>query len=136
MIDRGVLNISTNRRIVGGLIMGSFSVLGAIVVLTGWFALVEYDQYTESDKKKILERIKNSPAAILTIALMPVGLIVNMLGTFMGSLLLVMIGATLIFIQSIIVSLLFWRKKRWKSILLLVTMFILGVLLYIPLFLY
>ncbi|MCM3739985.1 hypothetical protein M3210_06840 [Oceanobacillus luteolus] len=116
--------------------MGSFSVLGAIVVLTGWFALVEYDQYTESDKKKILERIKNSPAAILTIALMPVGLIVNMLGTFMGSLLLVMIGATLIFIQSIIVSLLFWRKKRWKSILLLVTMFILGVLLYIPLFLY
>ena len=114
--------------------MGSFSVLGAIVILTGWFALVEYDQYSEPEKKKIVERIKKSPAAIIVIALRPTGILVNMLGSFIGSSGMVIIGATLIFIQSIIVSLLFWKKKRWKSILLLVAMCILGVILYAPLF--
>lgn len=120
----------------GGFFVGSFSVLGAIVVLTGWFTLVEYDQYSEPEKKKILERIKESPKAIIIIALMPVGLLVNMLGTFIVSLWLVLIGATLIFIQSIIVSLLFWKKKRWKSIVLLITMIILGILLYTPFFIH
>ncbi|WP_405097287.1 hypothetical protein [Oceanobacillus sp. FSL H7-0719] len=114
--------------------MGAFSVLGAIVVLTGWFALVEYDQYSEPEKKKIVDRIKKSPAAIIIITLMPAGLLVNMLGSFIGSFIMIISGATLIFIQGIIVSLLFWKKKRWKSILLLVTMVILGVLLYLPLF--
>jgi hypothetical protein len=54
-----------------------FTVLGAILFLTGWFALVEYDQHSEAEKKEIRERIKNSPAAILVIALMPVGLLIN-----------------------------------------------------------
>ncbi|MBP1970826.1 glucan phosphoethanolaminetransferase (alkaline phosphatase superfamily) [Virgibacillus natechei] len=114
--------------------MGSMSVLGAIVILTGWFALVEYDEYSESERKKILERIKSSPTAIIGLALMPVGILINVLGTFIGSIWMVIIGATFIFVQSIIVSLLFWRRKRWKSILLLITMIILGVFLYIPLF--
>lgn len=111
-----------------------FTVLGAIVILTGWFALVEYDQYPESERQKIIEHIKRSPTAIIVIALMPVGLLINMLGTFIGSIWMVIIGATLLFIQSIIVSLLFWNRKRWKSILLLVTMMILGTLMYTPLF--
>lgn len=111
-----------------------FTVLGAIVILTGWFALIEYDQYPESERQKIVERIKRSPAAIIVIALMPVGLLINIIGTFIGSIWMVIIGATLLFIQSIIVSLLFWNRKRWKSILLLVTMMILGTLMYMPLF--
>jgi len=114
--------------------MGSFSVLGAIVVLTGWFALVEYDLFPESERKKIVERIKRSPAAIMVIALMPVGILINVFGTFIGSLWLVYIGATFVFLQSIIVSLLFWKRKRWKSIVLLITMIILGSILYLPLF--
>ncbi|MCG5102638.1 hypothetical protein [Oceanobacillus alkalisoli] len=114
--------------------MGAFTVLGAIIILTGWFALMEYDQYPESERKRIVERIKNSPAAIIAVALMPVGIVVNMLGNAIGSLWMVVIGATLIFVQSIIVSLLFWKRKRWKSIVLLVTMIVLGVFLYMPLF--
>lgn len=118
----------------GGFPMGSFSVLGGIVILTGWFALVEFDQYPESERKKILERIKSNPVAIILVALMPIGILINVLGTFIGSLWMIITGATFIFVQSIIVSLLFWRKKRWKSILLLSTMLILGFFLYLPLF--
>ncbi|GGN61251.1 hypothetical protein [Oceanobacillus indicireducens] len=114
--------------------IGSFTVLGAIVILTGWFALVEYDQYPESERKEIVDRIKGSPAAIIVVALMPVGIVVNMLGNAVGSLWMVIIGATLIFVQSIIVSLLFWKRKRWKSIVLLIAMIVLGIFLYMPLF--
>ncbi|MCF3942662.1 hypothetical protein [Oceanobacillus alkalisoli] len=115
-------------------LIGSFTVLGAIVILTGWFALMEYDQYPEAERKRIVERIKSSPAAIIAVALMPVGIVINMLGNAIGSLWMVIIGATLIFVQSIIVSLLFWRRKRWKSIVLLIAMIVLGVFLYMPLF--
>lgn len=114
--------------------IGSFTVLGAIVMLTGWFALVEYDQYPESEQKEVVARIKNSPAAKIVIALMPVGIVMNMLGNAIGSIWMVIIGATFIFVQSIIVSLLFWRRKRWKSIVLLVAMVVLGLFLYMPLF--
>lgn len=115
--------------------MRSISILGVIIILTGWFALVEYDKYPESEQKKIRERIKNSPVAVIAVALMPVGILINVLGSIIGSIWLITTGATLIFIQSIIVSLLFWKRKRWKSILLLATMIILGVFLYLPLFL-
>jgi uncharacterized membrane protein len=111
-----------------------FSVLGAIVILTGWFALVEYDQQPEDERKKILERIKQSPLAIAVIALMPLGLLINMIGTIVGSITVVTIGSTLVFIQSIIVSLLFWKRKRWKSIVLLIGMLVLGGVMYLPLF--
>lgn len=116
--------------------MGSISVLGAIVILTGWFALIEFDQLPESERQNIIDRVKKSPGALIVIAFMPVGIILTVLGTLFISFWTVFIGATLIVVQSIIVSLLFWKRKRWKSIILLITMIILAAVLYIPLFLY
>ncbi|MFD1708341.1 hypothetical protein ACFSCZ_16635 [Siminovitchia sediminis] len=113
--------------------MGKFTVTGAILIITAWFALVEFDSFPESKRKQILERIKDSPARILLIALMPIGIIINGLGGFFGSLWMVIIGASFIFLQGIIVSLLFWKRKRWKSILLLTAIVILGSFIYIPL---
>src|SRR5690625_756895 len=118
----------------GGLLMGTITVTGAIIIITGWIALVEYDNFPESERKQIIQKIKRSPTLILLIALMPVGILVNVLGKFVGSIWMVVIGATLIFIQGIIVSLLFWKRKRWKSILMLVVIVTLGMFIYIPLF--
>src|SRR5690625_4483348 len=117
-----------------GLLMGTITVTGAIIIITGWIALVEYDNFPESERKQIIQKIKRSPTLILLIALMPVGILVNVLGKFFGSIWMVVIGATLIFIQGIIVSLLFWKRKRWKSILMLVVIVTLGMFIYIPLF--
>lgn len=114
--------------------MGTVSVTGAIIVLTSWFALVEFDSFSEDERKQILQRIKNSPLLILLVALMPLGIIINTLGFYLSSIWMVLIGASFIFIQGIIVSLLFWKRKRWKSILLLVVIIILGIFIYIPLF--
>lgn len=114
--------------------MGPVTVLGAIIIITGWFALVEYDSFPESERQQIIQRIKNSPLFIFIIALMPVGILINMLGGFTGSLWMVITGASLIFVQGIIVSLLFWNRKRWKSIVLLVAIVTLGIFIYIPFF--
>lgn len=114
--------------------MGTVSVTGAIIVLTSWFALVEFDSFSEDERKQILQRIKNSPLLILLVALMPLGIIINTLGFYLSFIWMVLIGASFIFIQGIIVSLLFWKRKRWKSILLLVVIIILGIFIYIPLF--
>lgn len=118
----------------GGQFMGTVSVTGAIIVLTSWFALVEFDSFSEDERKQILQRIKNSPLLILLVALMPLGIIINTLGFYLSFIWMVLIGASFIFIQGIIVSLLFWKRKRWKSILLLVVIIILGIFIYIPLF--
>src|SRR5690625_2060522 len=118
----------------GGLLMGTITVTGAIIIITGWIALVEYDNFPEPKRKQIIQKIKRSPTLILLIALMPVGILVNVLGRFFGSIWMVVIGASLIFIQGIIVSLLFWKRKRWKSILMLVVIVTLGMFIYIPLF--
>lgn len=122
MIERGVLR------------MGTITVTGATVIITGWFSLVEYDSFSEQKQKQILQQIKRSPAYILLIALMPVGIFINVLGGIFGFLWMIIIGATFIFLQGIIVSLLFWKRKRWKSILLLVVIVALGIFIYIPLF--
>src|SRR5699024_11553027 len=122
MIDRGV------RR------MGTITVTGAIVIITGWISLVEYDSFSEQKQKQILQQIKRSTAYILLIALMPVGIFINVLGGIFGFLWLIIIGASFIFLQGIIVWLLFWKRKRWKSILLLVVIVALGIFIYIPLF--
>lgn len=116
--------------------MGTVTVTGAILIITGWFALVEYDSFPESERKQILQRIKGSPAYILLIALMPVGILINVLGAYTGTLWMVIVGASLIFLQGIIVSFLFWKRKRWKSILLLTAIVILGIFIYIPLFIH
>src|SRR5699024_9333607 len=99
-----------------------------------WIALVEFDSFPESERKQIIQRIKRSPAYILLIALMPAGIVINLLGGFFGSLWMVVIGASFIFLQGIVVSLLFWKRKRWKSILLLAVIGTLGIFMYIPLF--
>lgn len=115
--------------------MGAVSATGAILIITGWFALVEFDSFTESERARILQKIKRSPAQIVLIAFMPVGMIMNVLGSYVGSLWMVLVGASFIFLQGLIVSLLFWKRKRWKSILLLVVITALGIFIYIPFFL-
>ncbi|QUW23168.1 hypothetical protein JSQ81_06285 [Sporosarcina sp. Marseille-Q4063] len=113
--------------------MGKVTVTGAILIITGWFALVEFDSFPESERKQILQRIKRSPVLILLIALMPAGIFINMLGVFLGSLSMMIFGASLIFLQGVIVALLFWKRKRWKSIVLLAAIVMLGIFIYIPL---
>lgn len=115
--------------------MGGITVTGAILVITGWFALVEYDHFTEAERKRVLDKIKRSPAHISLIALMPVGVIINLLGAYIGSVTMVVVGASFILVQGIIFSLLFWNRKRWKSILLLSVIAVLGLFIYVPLFL-
>lgn len=116
--------------------MGPISAAGAILIITGWFALIEFDSYPESERKQILQRIKSSPALIALIALMPAGILINILGSSIGQIWMVILGATFIFLQGVIVSLLlFWKRKRWKSILLLVVIVAFGILMYMPLFL-
>lgn len=120
----------------GGFLMGTVTVTGAIVVIIGWLSLVEYDNFTDSEKRKIIQKIKRSPTYIGLIAMMPVGIIINMIGSFIGSIWTVILGASLIFIQGIIVSLLFWKRKRWKGIFMLIVIIALGIFIYIPLFIY
>lgn len=118
----------------GGLPMGTITATGAMLMITGWVALVEFDSFPEAKRNQMIQRIKKSPASILLIALMPVGILINMLGSFFDSFLMVVLGASLIFLQGIIVSFLFWKRKRWKSILLFSAVVILGIFMYIPLF--
>lgn len=115
--------------------MGPGAITGTILIITGWFALVEFDHFPESERQEILQKIKRSPAYILLIALMPAGILINMLGVFMGVYWMAIVGASLIFLQGMIVSLLFWKRKRWKSILLFTVIIALGIFIYIPLFL-
>lgn len=116
--------------------MGTVTVTGAIVIIIGWFSLVEYDNFPESKRNHIIQKIKRSPAYMGLIALMPGGIIVNLIGSFAGSVWMVILGASLIFLQGIIVSLLFWKRKSWKGIFLLTVIVVLGVFIYIPLFIY
>ncbi|AXF57193.1 hypothetical protein [Salicibibacter kimchii] len=115
--------------------MGTVSVTGALLIITGWFALVEYDKFNEAEKREILQGIKKSPLKIATIALMPVGILVNIIGGFVFSPMTMIIGSSMIFLQAIIVSILFWNRTRWKSILLLVVVIGLGIFIYVPLWL-
>src|SRR5699024_6111601 len=114
--------------------MGTITVTGAIVIITGWFRLVEYDSFSEQKQKQILQQIKRSPAYKILIALMPVGIFINVVGVIFGFLWMIFISDSFIFLQCIIVSLLFWKRKRWKSILLLFVIVALGIFIYIPLF--
>lgn len=115
--------------------MGTITVTGALIITIGWVTLIEFDSFPESERQRIMQEIKKSPSSILLIALMPIGIFINMLGIFSGILWVVILGASLIFIQGIIASFLFWNHKRWKSVFLFVVMLILGIFIYIPLFL-
>ncbi|MBB6451100.1 putative membrane protein YqjE [Geomicrobium halophilum] len=112
--------------------MRSMTVTGALLIITGWFALVEFDKFNEEERRDIVQGIKQSPAKILLVALMPAGILINILGGFLLSPFTMMIGSTLIFLQAIIVSLLFWKRARWKSILLFIVVLALGIFIYIP----
>lgn len=114
--------------------MGTVTVTGAIIIIVGWFTLIEFDTFPESERQQIIQDIKRSPASIVLIALMPVGILINVLGTSLGALWMVVIGASFIFLQGIIISFLFWKRKRWKSIFLFIVIFTLGIFIYIPLF--
>ena len=113
--------------------MGQVTVTGAMIIIIGWVTLIEFDSYSESKRTQILQTIKNSPVYILLIALMPIGILINVVGSFLDSLWLVIVGASLIFLQGLFISLLFWKHKRWKSILLLVAIGVLGTFSYISL---
>src|SRR5699024_8246485 len=106
---------------------GTITVTGAIVIITGGLSLVEYDSFSEQKQNQILQQIKRCTAYIILIALMPVGIFIIVLGGIFGFLWMIIIGATFIFLRGIIVSLLFWKRKRWKSILLLVVIVALGI---------
>ncbi len=114
--------------------MGGYTATGAILIITGWFSLVEFDHFSESERRRILQKIKQSPGFILITALMPAGIFIHAVGAKFGSIWLATAGSTLIFLQGIIVSALFWRRKRWKGIVLLSAVLLLGIFIYIPLF--
>lgn len=114
--------------------MGPITLTGALIIIIGWLTLIEFDSYPESKRDQIMNDIKRSPALILLIALMPLGIFINALGTFSNSLWMTILGTTLIFIQGTIAAIIFWNRKRWKSVILFVTVIGLGIFIYLPLF--
>lgn len=114
--------------------MGTVTVTSAIVIITGWMALIEFDHLSENERKQIIHQIKTNPFYFIIVILMPLGIIINVLGTVIGSIAMVLAGATFIFIQALIVSFVFWNRTRWKSVFLFIIVLGLGVFLYIPLF--
>src|SRR5699024_4253788 len=118
----------------GVLRMGTITVTGAIVIITGWFSLVEYDSFSEQKQKQILQQIKRSPAYILLIALMPVGIFINVFVGIFVFLWMIMICVTVIVLECIILSFVFWNRKRCNSILLFVVIVALVIFIYISFF--
>lgn len=114
--------------------MGTVTVTGAMIIVIGWITLVEFDSYPETERERIIKKIKESSSYILLITLMPIGIGLNVLGGFFTSYWLVVLGTFLIFVQGIIISFLLWNKRRWKSILLFIVIIILGIFVSIPLF--
>jgi len=114
--------------------MGTVSITTALIIVIGWITLIEYDSYSESEKSQIMQKIKTSPLYIMVIALMPIGILLNIVGNVVLSSTIILLGSTLIFVQGLIVAFLFWNRKRWKSVLLFVVTIGLGIFLYIPLF--
>lgn len=114
-------------------IMGTTTVTGAIIIITGWIVLIEFDSYPESERSTIIRMIKGSPMYILIIALLPIGIVVNVLGGMLHSIVIMVIGPSLILLQGIIVSAFLWKRKRWKSVFLFAVIVPLGIFIYLPL---
>src|SRR5690625_2314388 len=113
--------------------MGQVTITGAMIIIIGWVTLIEFDSYSESKRTQILQTIKGSPVYILLIALMPNGILINVVGSFLDSVWHAIVGASLIFLQRLVISLLFWKHQRWKSILILVDIGVLDIFIYISL---
>ena len=115
--------------------MGKITVTGAIIIVTAWITLIEYDHLPEEERQKVINAIKTKPKYFLLLSLMPLGILFNVLGTIIRSPSLVLTGATLLILQALFVSFVFWNRTRWKSVFLFIVTIILGVFLYFPLFL-
>jgi len=110
-----------------GFKMGKISITGALIIIIGWLVLIEFDRYPEVRRRQIMQQIRSSPKYILLIALLPAGILLHFIGAFFELLFLVTLGTVLIFLQGIIVAILFWKIRRWKSILLFIVLIILGI---------
>lgn len=98
--------------------MGTVTVSGGMIIIIAWITLIEFDQYPEPERMRIMNKIITSPDYLMLAALMPVGIILNTYGTMSNHFWLATSGTTLIFLQGIIIAFLFWNRKRWKSVLL------------------
>lgn|SRR5690625_266971 len=113
--------------------MGFVTITGAMIIVIAWVALVEFDSYTDAKRKKVVTDIKNSPFYMFLVSLMPLGIVINLLGSFFNLVWLINLGTFLIFLQGFIIALIFWERKRYKSIVLFTIIIILVIFIYIPL---
>lgn len=111
--------------------MGTITVTGALIVITAWMALIEFDHLTEEERADVMHKIKTNPFYFMTVVLMPVGIIVNLLGTVLGSLSMLLAGTSFIFIQALILSFILWNRTRWKGVFLLLVVLAFGIVIYI-----
>ena len=100
--------------------MSVVSITGAMIIIIMWLTLIEFDNYTEAERTRIIQKIKRTPAYLITVFLMPLGIVINTIGNFSNSFLLATFGSVLIFLQAIIIAALFWNRKRWKSLVLFI----------------
>jgi len=115
--------------------MGTLTITGALIIIVGWLTLIEFDHLPEAERRRLIWKVKTSPPYIIIIALMPLGIIINLIASYVQSLFGVILGASFIFIQSFIISFIFWRYRRWKGIFLFIITIVLLITLCIPLLL-
>lgn len=110
--------------------MGNITITGAMVIIIGWIVFIEYDHLPELERKKIIKTIKTNILYMILLLLMPIGILVNIIGMNIGSLITMVIGTTMIFLQGIIMSFVLGKRTRWKGVMLFIIMFVLAVFLY------
>lgn len=115
--------------------MGPISIVGAMIIIIVWFTLIEYDYLTETEQTKIKTKIKQRPLYMTILLLMPLGIIINILGGLLRSVSLTTLGATLIFLQGLIIAYWFIKRNNKKAIAMFLIIFLLGIFLYMPFFL-
>src|SRR5699024_4522080 len=113
--------------------MGSITVTSAILLITAWTALIEFDSYSEENKRSIIETIKMTQLYWLIIALLPLVLVINGIGVIIGSSQLLLLAASMILIQSLIIAAILWNATAWKGIMLFIIIIGLGLVLFLPL---
>lgn len=118
----------------GVIILGTITATGALVIIIGWFTLIQFDQLNETKRNYVLSQIKQNPKYIILIAMMPIGILVNIIGTVFRLPVVIIIGTTIVIIQGLIIAIIFMKKQRWKGMFLLVVVLVLSLFIYIPLF--
>lgn len=112
--------------------MGPITITGAIIIVTTWMALIEFDHLDEAERKGILQQIRINPFYFITVLLLPLGIMMNVFGSFIRYGPMIITGATIILIHALLVSFIFWGRTPWKGILLFLVVFSLGIFLYLP----